>query len=212
VAVDAAVIQTDGGGGGFSVPNWRILAIGGGAVAALVVVLIQSRKPVSNGQAESSAGALGTSANVALGQIAFDQTRIAGEQGVAMAKLSDALTGGISSILANQEKNQGALLGSLAGLSQEGLDTRNQLWKGILGLSEQGTNQNDQQRALIKSLSWQILASYDPASAKIWLDKWNQEYQTVGTDQGSLTGASKGTGQTSANPSPVIRETVSEHA
>ena len=219
MAVDAATIQTDGGGeSGASglFKNWRVLAIGGGVVLALVVVLIQRGKS-SGSSSSDSGGELSTSANIALGQIAFDQTRLAGEESIRDAALLDALKGGIGGILAGQQQSQEAILGGIANLSQEGLNARasletmlgglssqqssnfDKVWQGILGLSQQGINFNSQQSMLIKSLSWQIMAAYDPAAATEWFNRYQADHaQWVGT------GAASGDGQTSAAPDPSI--------
>lgn len=223
MAVDAAVIQTDGDQGGGLLSNWRVLAIGGGIALAVVVVMVQRRAGASsdNGQA---AGTLGTSANIALGQIAFDQQRISGEQSERDAKLLDAVSGGVASILSGAQANQGALLGQLNLLSQQGMAGQselkdllgqlsqqqgagfNQVWGGILGLSNQASNLSAQQQSLIRSLSWQILASYNPAAANEWYQKYVADpwgtggtTQTVGTSSSSAAAAASGQGQTSAS-------------
>ena len=90
---DAAVINTGSGGGGAvgGIPGgWRTVVIAGGALAALVAVLLQKRG-ASGSDGAASAGGLSTSANVALGQVAYNQLQAQGEARTAFADITGRL-------------------------------------------------------------------------------------------------------------------------
>lgn len=89
--VNAAMINTGGGGGGLSsIPGgWRTAAIGGGIVLALIAVVLQ--RSGSAGAVPASGGGLSTSANVALGQVAYEQRTAANESKTRDAEMSGQL-------------------------------------------------------------------------------------------------------------------------
>lgn len=90
----AATIDLGGGSGGGSslLSNPRLLAIGGGIVLAVGLFLWNSRSGGTDAPATERADTLSPSSALALGQIAYDQTRLAGEAGVRDAAFRDEFT------------------------------------------------------------------------------------------------------------------------
>lgn len=148
---DAAVINTGGGGGGGGglLSNWRVLAIGGGAVLALVVFVVQRGKSGGDGTAAGEAGALGTSANIALGQIAYDQTRISGEEAARDYELAD-----------QDSKRDDAILLALGSLGTDWAASQSELaasvQSGFAGLQESNAELASDQAEIGARLQGQI--------------------------------------------------------
>lgn len=111
--VDAAVINTGSPGGVSAIPGgWRTVAIGGGIVLALIAVVLQRGSAGSTGAA-APAGGLSTSANVALGQVAYEQRTAAdeaktrdAEMSGQLAKLSDLSNGAFASLWEQGQSGQ----------------------------------------------------------------------------------------------------------
>jgi hypothetical protein len=115
MSVPAAVIQTGPGGSGgvASIPGgWRTVVIVGGALAALVAVVLQrSRGTGGASEGSNDVDGLSTSANIALGQVAYEQRAASGEASKRDAALSDALTAGFAG-LASQDAASMLAIGS----------------------------------------------------------------------------------------------------
>lgn len=98
---DAAVIDTGGGGGGgplaFVADHPILAAAGVGAVIGLVVLIRRSTSG-SVSAAAPSGGQLSPSANIALGQVAYDVTQGFGQASIAAAQNAAQTQAGIDSI------------------------------------------------------------------------------------------------------------------
>lgn len=109
----AAVIETGGGGGGQSLlSNWRVLAIGGGVVLGLVI-LVMRRSGGGGGSSnvalrESEQELLGSNAALALGQVAYDQLRLAGEDSIRDSETRALVLGAIDQLGARTAAGQQA--------------------------------------------------------------------------------------------------------
>lgn len=147
MAGEAAIINTggSGGGGGGGIPGgWRTIVIAGGAVAALIAVMMQK----SGGGSSSGPTELGTSANVALGQVAFEQRAAAGVLGGQLANLQSAFdtqAGQLSTQIANaaayQKQVQRSVLGLYIHNMAQGQDlndvnVRRRIWDSWIGWSK----------------------------------------------------------------------------
>lgn len=97
MSVNAATISTGGGGGGIaSIPGgWRTVVIAGGALAALLAVLLQRGRGSSEPAADAADpdAQLGPNAQLAIGQIAYDQRVAFGEASMRDAAMSAQLAG-----------------------------------------------------------------------------------------------------------------------
>lgn len=156
MSTPAAVIQAGGGGGGVSsIPGgWRTVVIAGGALAALVAVLLQrSGGGGSSGdEGSNDVDGLSTSANVALGQVAYEQRTASGEASRRDADLMDALNDAFSRLTGDVSNVHG-----LIGMGHELTDAQhsalmNQL-TSVYGLVGMGNDLSDaQNRAIMQQL------------------------------------------------------------
>ena len=145
---EAAVISTGSGSGlAASIPGGtRTLVIGGAALAALAFVMLRGRGASAPADADPGDGDLSASANIALGQVAYEQRQAAGEDSMRDAELAGQLRG-LESELSTQ-------FGSLSGL--------------LGGLQEQVSSVGGQVSAAHSGLSIQIRATSDPIFAEAY--------------------------------------------